>query len=120
MMFLKLSASGNLTLEDRDNFRAFKVAIAGERSRIDDSRRALADKAELPDAETAWIFEATLRRWPDVERDAAWQENFSTMIEKAGPHGWIDDQRKAIKARRVAEPIEAWLKSHTAAAADSR
>ena len=30
--------------------------------------------------------------------DAAWQQNFSAMIEKARPHGWIDDQRNAIKA----------------------
>jgi len=97
-MFLKLSAGGDLTLEDRDNFRAFKLVIAGDRSRLEDSRRALAGKAELPAAETAWIFEATLRRWPGVERDTAWQENFSAMIEKARPHGWIDDQRRAIKA----------------------
>jgi hypothetical protein len=30
--------------------------------------------------------------------DELWQRNFSAMIEKARPHGWIDDQRKAIKA----------------------
>jgi len=39
-----------------------------------------------------------LRHWPGVERDDAWQQSFSAMIEKARPHGWIDDQRKAIKA----------------------
>jgi hypothetical protein len=97
-MFLKLNAAGQLQLEDRDNFRAFKLVVETDRSRLDEARRALIGKAELPDAETAWIFEQTLRRWPDVESDAAWQQNFSAMIEKARPHGWIDDVRKAIKA----------------------
>ena len=53
--------------------------------------------------ETAWIFQAALRQWPGLEQDTGWQQNFSAMIEKARPHGWIDDQRNAIKA-----PIE-WV-----------
>ena len=97
-MFLKVSSDGVMTLEDRDNFRAFKLTIASSRDALDIVRRTLAGKAELPDVETAWIFEDALRRWPGVENDAAWQQNFSAMIEKARPHGWIDDQRKAIKA----------------------
>ena len=66
--------------------------------RLDAVRRAVAGKAELPDADTAWIFEDALRRWPDVAHDAAWQQSFSAMMEKARPHGWIDDARQAIKA----------------------
>ena len=31
-------------------------------------------------------------------QDQAWQQNLSAMIEKAKPHGWIDEARKAIKA----------------------
>ena len=97
-MFLKLTAAGDLQFEDRNNFRAFKLVVEGGRDRLDAVRRALAGKAELPDADTAWIFEDALRRWPGLAHDAAWQQNFSAMIEKARPHGWIDDQRKAIKA----------------------
>lgn len=97
-MFLKISVGGEPQFEDRHNFRAFKLVVQGDRSRLDDVRRAVAGKAELTDADTAWIFEEALRRWPDLEHDAAWQQNFSAMIEKARPHGWIDDQRKAIKA----------------------
>jgi hypothetical protein len=97
-MFLKFSSVGGLQFEDRDNFRAFKLLVEGTRDQLDTVRRAIAGKAELPDADTAWIFEDALRRWPGVEHDAAWQQNFSGMIEKARPHGWIDDQRKTIKA----------------------
>jgi hypothetical protein len=97
-VFLKFTSATGLQFEDRDNFRAFKLVVEGERGEIEDIRRAIAGKAELPDAETAWIFEDALRRWPGVENDNAWQQNLSAMIEKARPHGWIDDKRKAIKA----------------------
>ena len=97
-MFLKLNAAGELAFEDRQNFRAFKLVVEGGRGRLDAVRTTLAGKAELPDVDTAWISQDALRRWPGVEHDAAWQQNFSAMIEKARPHGWIDDQRRAIKA----------------------
>ncbi len=97
-MFLKLTAAGELTFEDRQNFRAFKLVIEGGRERLDAVRKALSGKAELPDADTAWISQDALRRWPGVEHDAAWQQNFGAMIEKARPHGWIDEVRQAIKA----------------------
>jgi hypothetical protein len=97
-MFLKLTADGQLQFEDRQNFRAFKLVVEDDRGRLETAQRAVAGKAELADAETAWIFEHALRRWPGVEHDAVWQQNLSIMIEKARPHGWIDDARKAIKA----------------------
>jgi len=97
-VFLKLSSSGALQFEDRNNFRAFKLVVDGDPGKLDDVRRAVAGKAQLPDGETAWIFEAALRGWPGVAQDEQWQNNFSAMIEKARPHGWIDDARKAIKA----------------------
>ncbi|MDR3420231.1 MAG: hypothetical protein P4L80_03140 [Xanthobacteraceae bacterium] len=97
-MFLKLASGGELLLEDRHNFRAFKLVVEADRDRLGEVRRATAGKAELPDADTAWIFEEALRGWPGVEDDAAWQRNLSAMIEKARPYGWIDDKRKAIKA----------------------
>ena len=97
-MFLKLSAADGLQFEDRDNFRAFKLVVEDDRGRLDDVRRALAGKAELPDADTAWVLEDALRRWPGVADNADWQSKLSAMIEKARPHGWIDDARKAIKA----------------------
>jgi len=97
-MFLKVTAAGELQFEDRQNFRAFKLVVEGDRGGLEAVRRAIAGKADVPDAETAWIYQDALRRWPGVEQDSAWQQSFSAMIEKARPHGWIDDQRKAIKA----------------------
>jgi hypothetical protein len=97
-MYIKLSADGRVALEDRDNFRAFKLVVEGSPAALDATRRALAGTADLPDQSTAWIFEAALRQRPEVARDAAWQQNLGAMIEKAKPHGWIDETRQAIKA----------------------
>jgi hypothetical protein len=97
-VFLKLTADGELLFEDRQNFRAFKIVVEADRERIADVRGALAEKATLPDAETAWIFQEALRRWPGVEHDEAWQQNFFAMIDKARPHGWINDEDMTIKA----------------------
>ena len=97
-MFLKVTAAGELQFEDRQNFRAFKLVVEGDRAALEAVRRAVASKADVPNAKTAWIHQDALRQWPGVGHDEVWQQNFSTMIEKARPHGWIDDQRKAIKA----------------------
>ena len=97
-MFVKLSITGQVTLEDRDNFRAFKLVVEGEPGRLDQAKRALTNIAETEDQTHAWIFEQGLRQRPEVAGDATWQSNLGTMIEKAKPHGWIDEQKKAIKA----------------------
>jgi hypothetical protein len=97
-MFVKVTADRRVVLEDRDNFRAFKLVIEGSAEDLDAVRRVVRGTAELADADTAWVSEAALRRWPDVAQDPAWQQSFGVMIEKARPQGWIDDARKAIKA----------------------
>jgi hypothetical protein len=97
-MFVKVSVTGGVQFEDRDNFRAFKLVVEGGRTKLDAVRQTLAGIAELPDPDTAWVFEAALRRWPEAAQDVAWQQGLTEMIEKAKPYGWIDAQRKAIKA----------------------
>ena len=97
-MFVKLDSGGNVTLEDAGNFRAFKLVVEGSPAKLDTTRSALAGVAELVDEKEAWIFQTALRRRPEIAQDANWQKSFDTMIEKARPHGWIDDQRQAIKA----------------------
>ena len=97
-MFVKLTADRRVLLEDRDNFRAFKLVVEGRREDIDAVRSALAGIAELPDADNAWISQAALQARPEVAQDAAWQQSLGAMIGKARPHGWIDDAKAAIKA----------------------
>ena len=97
-MFVKVTSDRSVVLEDRDNFRAFKLVVEAPREDIDAIRSTLQGTAELPDDDTAWISQDALRLRPEVAADTAWQQSFAAMIEKARPHGWIDDARQAIKA----------------------
>jgi hypothetical protein len=97
-MFVKVSGDGGVTLEDCDNFRAFKLVIEGSPASLDAARRALAGLAEIFDQSHAWISETALRQRPEIAQNMAWQANFGSMIEKARPHGWVDEVRKAIRA----------------------
>jgi len=97
-MFVKLAIDGSVSLEDPGNFRAFKLVIEGGPQRLDQARRALANLAELDDETHGWVYEQALRQRPEVAQDQSWQQGFGAMIEKAKPHGWIDEQRNAIKA----------------------
>jgi hypothetical protein len=97
-MFIKVTAAGAVELHERDNFRAFKLVVEAPRSALDEMRLVLSGVAELPDTDTAWVSEQALRQHSDVAGDAAWQQSLGAMIEKARPHGWIDEARQAIKA----------------------
>jgi hypothetical protein len=97
-MFLKVSAASTVTLEDAHNFRAFKVVVAMTNAELETVRSALVNVATLPDRGTAWVFEQALRAWPGCANDAQWQSSLTAMIEKARPHGWIDEASKSIRA----------------------
>ena len=59
---------------------------------------ALAGVAVMPDRDTAWVSEQALREWSGRADNTAWQDALTAMIQKAKPHGWIDEASKSIKA----------------------
>jgi hypothetical protein len=91
-MFVKISSSGAVSLEDVDNFRAFKLV-----SEVGPAlpEAALADVGRI-DGDHVWIDAAWLRRngRPD---DEAWLAGFQKMTDYAKSAGWTDDQG-AIRA----------------------
>jgi hypothetical protein len=97
-VWIRVTRQRTVFLEEHDNFRAFKVVVEGSRHELPAVREALKDVAAIDDADTAWVSERALRSWGGVAEDAAWQQALTGMIEKARPHGWIDDARRAIKA----------------------
>ena len=97
-MHLSVHATNDITLDDEQNFRAFKVVIRIPEATLEEARVALSGVATMPDRETAWVSAEALRQWRGVKDNADWQSNFDAMIEKAKPHGWIDETNNAIKA----------------------
>lgn len=97
-MIISVRGGSQVTFDDRDNFRAFKVVVAVPGATLGDIQAALDGVATLPDRDTAWVSQDALRGWADVKDDASWQQSFAAMIEKAKPHGWIDEANGTIKA----------------------
>jgi len=97
-MIISVHATNDVTLDDAANFRAFKVAVKIPEATLEEARVALSGIATLPDRNTAWVSAEALRKWRGVKDDPEWQKGFDAMIEKAKPHGWIDETSNAIKA----------------------
>jgi hypothetical protein len=97
-MIIAIYATNDVTLEDESNFRAFKVVVKIPGSNLEEVQIALRGIATLPDRDTAWVSADALRQWSSVKENAEWQQNFNAMIEKAKPHGWVDEANNTIKA----------------------
>jgi hypothetical protein len=97
-MIISVRGGKQVTLDDHHNFRAFKVVVEQPQATLGDAQVALHGIAMLPDRDTAWVSADALRNWPTVKDDADWQQAFDAMIEKAKPHGWIDEAHGTIKA----------------------
>jgi hypothetical protein len=97
-MIISVHATNDVTLDEPQNFRAFKVAVNIPDATLEEARHALAGIATLPDRETAWVSAEALRQWRSVKDDTEWQKGLDEMIEKARPQGWIDETNKTIKA----------------------
>ena len=97
-MFIKLTADRRVVLEDRDNFRAFKLVVEGQRQDFALVRTALRRHCRSRRRRHRLGIGNGAPGPPEVADDVSWRTSFAAMIEKARPHGWIDDARKAIKA----------------------
>lgn len=97
-MIIRLSRDGALHLDAPEDFKRFKVVVEDAGKDVARARAALASVAKLDDEATAWVSEAALRRWNNLEGDRAWQDGLTAMIAKAEPYGWIDRAAGAIKA----------------------
>ena len=97
-MIISVHASNDVTLDEPQNFRGFKVVVKIPDASLEEAQHALSGIATMPDRETAWVSAEALRQWRGVKDDPEWQKGFEAMIEKATPHGWIDEANSAIKA----------------------
>lgn len=94
-MIVVLQADGSFRLDEPDDFRRFKVVVAGRRDMVADLRGRFDGIVDFADADTAWVAIAALR---GSTTEAAWLRQLDTMIEKAAPHGWIDEAGRRVRA----------------------
>ncbi|MDB5829980.1 MAG: hypothetical protein JWQ73_4200 [Variovorax sp.] len=89
---------GVVTLQEPDDFKAFKVVVDGDESQFAQVSQDFARIATFDGPGTAWVAQAALRALGAQGRDPAWSTALDAMVEKARPHGWIDAGTGAIKA----------------------
>ena len=97
-MIICVDEALRVRLDEPDDFRRFSVRIESPGLKVEEVRQALRGIAVLENGETAWVEERALRNWPELEGDRAWQSGLDEMIVKAKPYGWIDEERRRIKA----------------------
>jgi hypothetical protein len=90
-MIIRVNASGEVSLDEADNFRGFKLVSAiADKTRLGEVLRA----AGRYDGEHAWIDKAWLIR--NGGQDAVWRAEFDKMCAYAQSKGWIEND--AIRA----------------------
>jgi len=83
-MFINIPASGAATLEDADNFKAFKVVTAA------DAPAAAFAAIGRRDGGHVWVDAAWLKTNGRPE-DAAWLAGLEKMLGFAKGAGWLDE-----------------------------
>jgi hypothetical protein len=94
-MFIHVTRAFEVTLEEAQDFKRFKLVIEPARGDMALLQAALSGVATLSDEGHAWVSEDWLRR---RDSEAAWQDGLTAMISVAKKYGWVDDNTKAIRA----------------------
>jgi hypothetical protein len=93
-----VDASGQVKLEDLDDFRSFQVTLSNEISYK--TLETVIDAVGRLDGESsAWIRETALRKLG--RDDPVWQEKLTGMIGFAARRGWTDPATGDIRAHIV-------------------
>ncbi len=106
-MFVHVTRDLKVALEEKQDFKHFKLVIDAARNDAATLHAALAGVATLADDGHAWVSEQWLR---DRDPAAAWQDGLTAMVTVAKKYGWVDEKAKAIRAH-VEWPAEASAKA---------
>jgi hypothetical protein len=97
MIIRLMATSRSIEIDDPQNFKAFLVRVEGT---LDAAAQAelLGCIAVKHDGEHAWISELALRDWPALKSENWWQDGLTRMIAAVQKCGWIDHERRSIRA----------------------
>lgn len=97
-MIITVSETGELGLEDPDDFRRFEIHVTRVGITVAQIMSALRTLGEVADDGHVWIGDKALVKLAGRDGDADWLAKFAAMKDKARPFGWVDDERQAIRA----------------------
>ena len=76
-------------LQEADNFKGFKVTIAGDKSALAALQAGFAPAGKLENEQHAWVREDWLRANAPMASDPAWQDGLRKMLDYAKSKGWV-------------------------------
>jgi hypothetical protein len=94
-MYIHVTKDFAVALEERQDFKKFKLVIDASGADAARISTALDGVAALDPEGHAWVSEDWLRKQDGA---AAWQEGLTAMVAVAKKYGWVDEQKKAIRA----------------------
>lgn len=97
-MIITVTERGELGLRDPEDFRRFEIEVTQVEISGAEVMTALRALGEVADDGHVWIGEAALVKLAGREEDTAWLGKLAAMKDKARPYGWVDDDRRAIRA----------------------
>jgi hypothetical protein len=94
-MFIHVTKDFAVTLEEAEDFKKFKLVIDAPGKDAARLSTALDGVATLDPEGHAWVSEDWLRK---QDTATAWQDGLTAMVTVAKKYGWVDEQKKAIRA----------------------
>jgi len=98
-MIIHIVSANQVELNDRENFKAFKVTLADPGLSQADIASALKGIAAIePDGKTVWVSGAALKNWQGKPQPAEWTASFDKMIESVKKFGWVNETDGTVRA----------------------
>lgn len=95
-MYVEITGAHRATIHELDNLRELEVRTHGVGREDTDAALVSAGLGSVA-ADHAWLGVTALR---DVGagRGDAWEKGFTDMIDYAGAHGWLSEDRLLVRA----------------------
>lgn len=94
-MIVQMDRAGAVSLAEADDFKGFKLVIAGDPAGWASRQAGFGDLARLESDKHAWVSEAGLRALGP--QNPEWQGNLTRMIDYARSKGWTEPGTGAIR-----------------------
>lgn len=91
-MYLSISTSGELSLEDIDEMKSFSIRQAG------DASLALSEIGTATEDNHYWLDANAVIALSPRAADSQWVESFWQMLKAVEPYGYSDMENRRIKA----------------------
>jgi hypothetical protein len=98
-MIIHIVSATQVELNDRENFKAFKITLSDAGLSQADIVAALTGIATVDaDGKTAWVSGAALKNWRGEAQPAEWIASFDNMVEAVKKYGWVNEADGTVRA----------------------